>query len=391
MIRPQPLPTWPNQTDSALVLSSLHTRLAVPFNDYSANGNNGTASGSPITIAGHGVSLDGTDDKIDYGDIGNIVEVSCIINPSTTTEQIVLIDTGKYISLVAGTVTYTGLTASATYVDGAAGTTMVASKWQHLVCQFTVTDANNFELGTDGANYGDIEVLDLRARSTASTLAEVKTTFDRAVPDSTLVLSMQGDVYDESVYRATFTPQADAICGKHYQFDGTGDYLLRTVADWRSADSAGTIMAWMNLGAIGSVQTILGSADTGTTSYYLELAVYSNNKIAVLQRNNDTADIVYGSTTLIANRWYFAALVSTGTAYALYIDGIAETPTVDSGANAGDWFADTTLRDNITCGGLLRSSLTTAMNGKLSDIRVYSEAKSADWIKTYYERTRGRY
>jgi len=130
-------------------------------------------------IVGNTMSLDGVDDRIDYGDIGNIRQISMWVNPGSTTEEIVLVDAGKDIMVNAGTVTYAGLTASATYVNGVASTTLVAGLWQHLICQFTTVDANNFELGTDGANFGDIDVRRLRVHADVWSADEVALVYAR--------------------------------------------------------------------------------------------------------------------------------------------------------------------------------------------------------------------
>ena len=63
--------------------------------------------------------------------------------------------------------TYAGLTHVATYVDGVATTTMVADRWQHLACVIQTADANNFELGWDGANYGETNQRDVKVFSEA--------------------------------------------------------------------------------------------------------------------------------------------------------------------------------------------------------------------------------
>ena len=106
---------------------------------------------------GYGTRYNGTDEKTDFGDIGLIRAVSLWVNPDTTTEELFLVDTGKDVMVSGGTVTYTGLTATATYVDGEAGTTLVAGILQHLVCVFNAdVDANNFELANDGTNFGAV-------------------------------------------------------------------------------------------------------------------------------------------------------------------------------------------------------------------------------------------
>ena len=51
---------------------------------------------------------------------------------------------------------------------------MVADKWQHLLCVFTQIDADNFEMGTDGANFGNIRVRDLRVYKRVPSADEAK-------------------------------------------------------------------------------------------------------------------------------------------------------------------------------------------------------------------------
>ena len=145
----------------------------MPFGDrdYSPYRRTLTASGG--IILGRHMILDGVDDKLDAGDIGNIVEVSAWVNPVTNTQELFLIDTGKDIMVNAGVVTYTGLTATATYVNGVPSTTLAAGIWQHLVCQFEVTDANNMELGNDGTNYGQFSCWNWQASSVARSSARV--------------------------------------------------------------------------------------------------------------------------------------------------------------------------------------------------------------------------
>ncbi|MEA3477010.1 MAG: LamG domain-containing protein [Bacteroidota bacterium] len=131
---------------------------------WRGEGNDGTGTGiasSNLTDGhdgGKAISFNGTDEKVDFGDLGNIRTVSLWVNPDTTTEELFLVDTGKDVMLSGGTVTYTGLTETNTFIDGVDTNTMVADKYQHLVCVFTEVDANNFELANDGSNYGDIDV-----------------------------------------------------------------------------------------------------------------------------------------------------------------------------------------------------------------------------------------
>ena len=102
------------------------------------------------------------------------------VEPNTTTEELVLIDTSKDIMVNSGTVTYATVTATATYVNGTASTTMTADKRQHLVCVLSAdVDANNLELANDGTNYGDITVYDFRVYNEAKSADWVKKDYER--------------------------------------------------------------------------------------------------------------------------------------------------------------------------------------------------------------------
>ena len=84
-------------------------------------------------------------------------------------------------------------------------------------------------------------------------------------------------------------------------FDGVGDYLSRAEADWRSADSQGTISAWIKRDAAGVSHTIISSADTGSLLYYIQLTIF-NDLLLFVQKDNDTLGSVLGSTTLAAGQ-----------------------------------------------------------------------------------------
>jgi hypothetical protein len=135
---------------------------------------NNTITPSGGVKLGRGIITDGTDDKVDCGDIGTIQAISFWVNPQSDTQELILVDTGKDIMLDSGTVTYTGLTASATYINNLATTTYLGNWWQKIVCVFTQADANNFEIGTDGANFGQFRMNDIRAYDSVLDLNWVK-------------------------------------------------------------------------------------------------------------------------------------------------------------------------------------------------------------------------
>jgi hypothetical protein len=414
----------PDESDSTLVGAWLNAATS-GSEDFSSNGNDGTDTG--ITHEDWGAELDGStsyitipdDTDFDFG-TGDFT-LCAWIRPDAISgahwiydqrdagdDGVLFAVATNKIRFVIGTVEVNS-TANATigkfqhvcvvresnvmkiYLDATLDATTGDATGQSVdTTTNPVIGARSFSSAT---NFFDGRIADLRIYTEAKTADEVKTAFEAGVPDSSLVLSMQGDITDESVYGLAFTPQADAIVGAGYELDGTGDYLLNSTADWRSGDSVGTIMAWIKLDAVGGNYAILASADTATTAYTFSFQVTAlgTARLAVFQSNNDTADLVYGSTTLAVGTWVHAALVSDGSAWSLYHNGRVESLTVNSGANTGDWFADTTNRDNVTLGGLLRSSLINVFCGTIDDVRVFNRTLSADEIATIYDNTEGKY
>jgi hypothetical protein len=111
------------------------------------------------TPLGYGTQYNGTDERTDFWYLPNVRTISLWVNLDTTTEQVIRLSAGNYIHVVAGVVTYVGVAASATYVNGAATTAIAASFWAHLACILSADhDASALSLAYDGANYGALTV-----------------------------------------------------------------------------------------------------------------------------------------------------------------------------------------------------------------------------------------
>ncbi|KKQ86636.1 MAG: putative-Protein [Berkelbacteria bacterium GW2011_GWA2_38_9] len=173
---------------------------------------------------------------------------------------------------------------------------------------------------------------------------------------------------------------------KALTFDGASQYLTNTTADFRSADSAGSMSAWIKW--TGSAQSaVFSSADTATADYYFKwniLGSANNYVIYIAQKNNDTADEIKGSTPLNDSLWHLATVTSSGSAWKLYIDGVAETITLVAGANSGDWFADTPNRDNLNIGVTKTSAIGSYFNGTIADYKIWNRELSATEVATLY-------
>jgi len=168
-----------------------------------------------------------------------------------------------------------------------------------------------------------------------------------------------------------------------YEFAPTNQYLENTadIADFTG--SIGSIVAKIKLNTIG-VYSVFASCDVASNVRYLNLHINASGNVEVQQNNDGTENLITGTTILSVDTEYTIALISTGTAYEIYIDGVDEgTLTVTAGANNGDWFTETTARDNITIGAMhILVGYTDDMDGNIYSVRVFDDDQGANM--SYY-------
>jgi len=167
-------------------------------------------------------------------------------------------------------------------------------------------------------------------------------------------------------------------------FDGGNDAAVKDVADYRSGDSSGTMAAWVNFNALDDYQVVFGSFDFASGDKYIEIFLRNDGKIAFARDDgSDTADYFYYNTALTVNTWYHVAVTSDGSSYTFYVNGAEVTKTFGGGSDTGDWFADTSDRDNI-CIGVLKYNSThdNWLDGLATEVVVYDTPLSAGQIST---------
>ena len=153
---------------------------------WKGNGNDGVGTGLVAAtdivegVAGSKATrYNGTDEKTSMGDIGTIRTVSLWAYLDTTTEEIFKTAAGRDVMANAGTITYAGVAADATYVDGVVGTTVGVNFWHHITCVFNDDEAaDSFELATDGANFGALTIDTVRIYSAVLTLLQVRDLYE---------------------------------------------------------------------------------------------------------------------------------------------------------------------------------------------------------------------
>ncbi len=232
--------------------------------------------------------------------------------------------------------------------------------------------------------YFNGSIKDVQYHSRPLTASEIMHDYRAGVPDDSLKLHLHKHRYDLSRYAAEFDNVGGVVLGHEMEFDGT-NYLKRTVADWRT-DSQGTISAWVKRNTYGVDGGIFSSSDEGSNNKYFLLRIQSN-RISLLQRDGGGTNSFRGSTLLLADQWNHLVLISTGDAYAFYVNGQLETFTLASGT-AGPWIGNTSLRDNVMIGAREINVVDNIFDGTIKDLHYHSEPKSVDWVKVEYDKTK---
>jgi hypothetical protein len=97
---------------------------------------------------------------------------------------------------------------------------------------------------------------------------------------------------------------------------------------------------------------------------------------------------VVGKTNVVDNVYHHIVVSSNGTAWSIILDGVAETLTITAGSNSGNWFADTTGRDNITIGCLTTTSNVNFAIASIGAVRIYSREMLAPEALTNFRQGR---
>ncbi len=197
------------------------------------------------------------------------------------------------------------------------------------------------------------------------------------------------EVFHTALWRPTFDVGGQSFDPQPKpaeNFDGN-DVLTNAAANFRSADSAGAAEGWFRSSSVANNQTLFASSDTGTATSFLHIYIASTTgRITISTQDNvGQVNTQSGTTNVCNGKWFHWKVNSSGTAWDIDYNGSAEAIIDVAGDNTGDWFADITLRDNITIGALTD-------NGGAQDFaiavigwtRIYSRTMASAEARTNY-------
>jgi hypothetical protein len=168
------------------------------------------------------------------------------------------------------------------------------------------------------------------------------------------------------------TGQVAPTANGAYDLDGANDYIDTNYHI--SSHTPFTIMFWVNVDdlTISSRQDFWGTGATNDCDF--RISIQTDEKVQVLIRGDGatTSVTLEGTTDISDQAWHHIAIVYNGSDIYLYVDGSQEdTDTVDFSTNGFNMDRDAYFgcrNDN--------SSASNFFDGKVDDLRIYSEALS---------------
>lgn len=221
---------------------------------------------------------------------------------------------------------------------------------------------------------------------------------DIAITDGTAISSWVGRVAASNLAQATGGKQPIyRTSGINSQpavdFDGTDD-ILRYAGTLSTALSGHVfvVVRYDNPGA-ASNDLAWSSSDEATTNHWLfgDHIASGSPAMDMFQQDGGSGDEVFGGTNLASATDYLLEWSSSGSAWVLRKNGAAESLSVATGANSGDWFGDVSGRDNFVLGAFKRTTEGGFLDGKIAAVVIVDGTISDadrfafyDWIEAKY-------
>ncbi len=220
---------------------------------------------------------------------------------------------------------------------------------------------------------------------------------------------MDGNTKDSTTYESNGTTAGTNIAlttdrkgqsSKAYSFNGSDDIIrVDSLTATIKNDTQGTIVAWAKLDAVGANNLTLmggGRSDDSNDGRFQWFLRASDGKFGIFFRVDGSNYIGWLTDDNIGleiagdGKWHHFAIVSDGSSYKNYIDGVerASSITGQLGSGAvGDWMTDiqTATFSRAGIGANRNQTEATFWDGDMDDVRIYNRALSATEITGLYQ------
>lgn len=170
---------------------------------------------------------------------------------------------------------------------------------------------------------------------------------------------LQGTAADRPTYKTNIQNGVAAV-----RFDGS-DYMTKSALVTNAA--SGSVFVVANSTGGGN-NTVWSATDNTSDSHYLlyRFGQSGGGAQSIITEVNTVAGAVATDSTF---RLY--EIHSSGTAYTIVVNGVAESKTVVVGSDNGDWSADVTSRNIFTVGALnILSGIVQLFTGDIGEIAI---------------------
>lgn len=174
-------------------------------------------------------------------------------------------------------------------------------------------------------------------------------------------------------------------------FDGGADYLDLGSAPSFVSDLKGTVTAWVHLDLTSAQNDqIIGYGGSNVSDEFFGVRTRGNGSSNFVRIQgwggaNDTLD---GPAEIGAQVWTHVAVVSDGSTWTLYYNGIQKNLSVIAGSNSGDWFGDTSPGSPLVTLAAIKfsNSVSQHFNGRLTDVRLYNVPLTPQQVRETWQR-----
>lgn len=181
----------------------------------------------------------------------------------------------------------------------------------------------------------------------------------------------------------------DEVAGKvgnAWDFDGTNDYADLGTPSFAS-NTSGTLGGWLSR-ASGARAFTLSVITNDATLRLFDLrvdpsaaSVATQNRFVIRSRITTSLNTIIADGVVIGTEDRHFTLVSTGSAWSLYLDSASQSFTSTSGSNTGDWFGD--IGGTTPTYGIGGNDVVTGDSNN-SLIWLRSDQLASDYITTEY-------
>lgn len=179
----------------------------------------------------------------------------------------------------------------------------------------------------------------------------------------------------------------DAVYGHNLSYDG-GDYVRWNYTDFQPNDLKGTLAAWINCtNFAGGYRYIWSTGGNSGTPNLLGFAIQqtTGKPYVFCGITSGTYNIVQSDVGIAVGTWTHVALVSTGAAYLIYINGRSQALTTGAGANDGDWIGTQPSRYWVTIGAYAGQNPVNQFVGNIGDVMLWDRPLSPGEIFSLYD------